>query len=701
MMAFSGLLAEGTGNVSFFGRLHRFRFRRAVFVAQMSSPVAAACSSTNTITSIPQLQKIGNPSAMPPMPLSGNYCLGKPIQANGATIAPIGTSTAPFTGTFDGQGYEISGLTVSGTGIYVGLFAYLGGSGKISNLGLTNLKVMTAPSGGSGYDVGGLAGRNLGTITDCYTTGSVSGTAGNNVSGLNGVAVGGLVGWNFGTITQSYSTASVTSPTTAVVELGGLAGGNSGTISWSHASGPVNWQNTAGSSGSLEIGGLVGQLGDSKYGSTGTIANSYATGMVTSTGSATLAGGLVGAMENSSTITQSYATGSVNAGVGSWAGGLVGLLYSGTISQSFATGSAVAYGDAGGLVGQMNAGTISQSYATGAATTTSSYNVGGLVARSYGGTISQSYATGRVVAAAGGLAGGLLSENGENNVMITNSYWDIWSTGQPTGFYGIGETTAQLKSGLPIGFDPTVWSIIPTVYYPYLQWQIRLSQLTTAFNTAPYGTLKPLENDAGVLIENETCLAVVYTMIALAAGDVTATVRDFWIDGTGANSGPLSPPIALSPSQPYETNKGTKINGKTTILFDSSISSHLNNGLALIGGTINTGSAGHQELHWMLGVGTVTLNGKNFVVANDPWTGTKVAIDLGSTNPTTKGKVTYIMDPNPGRTQFNLLTAVVNKALSQEINADYQTLPIASNGKTSYSALTSFTAQGFVLVSGS
>jgi Immunoglobulin I-set domain/M26 IgA1-specific Metallo-endopeptidase N-terminal region len=182
----------------------------------------AAC--TTKIIDVPGLQAIQSN-------LSGNYCLGQTISANGATIAPIGTSTAPFTGTFDGQGYEISGLTINDTGIYVGLFAYLGAGGQISNLGLTNVSV-TAPSG---YDVGGLVGRNSGTISNSYTTGSVTGTAG-NTNGLNGIAVGGVAGWNFGTITQSYSAASVGSPGTGA-DLGGISGGNDGIISFSYSTG--------------------------------------------------------------------------------------------------------------------------------------------------------------------------------------------------------------------------------------------------------------------------------------------------------------------------------------------------------------------------------------------------------------------------------------------------------------------------------
>ncbi|MEZ2146366.1 GLUG motif-containing protein [Bradyrhizobium sp. DN5] len=181
--------------------------------------------------------------------------VGANIDATGITIAPFGSSSNPFTGTFDGNGHTIN---IVGNGIYVGLFAELGAGGKISNLGLTNLSVSAA----RGYDVGGLVGRNLGKIESSYTTGSISGTAGNFVAGLNGIAIGGVAGWNFGTIKNSYSTATITSDSTIFVDLGGLAGGNSGTIDHSHANGLVLGHSGAYGTGLVEIGGLVGSLGD-------------------------------------------------------------------------------------------------------------------------------------------------------------------------------------------------------------------------------------------------------------------------------------------------------------------------------------------------------------------------------------------------------------------------------------------------------
>jgi filamentous hemagglutinin family protein len=389
--------------------------------------------------------------------LSGTYALGANINAGGAVVAPIGDENHSFQGLFDGQGHTINGLTITSTGIFVGLFAYIAADGTVRNVGLTNLSV-NAPLG---YDVGGLVGRNLGTISGSFTTGSVSGAAGNNIPGLVGIAVGGLAGWNFGTITNSYSTAFVTSPTTIDVYLGGLSGGNTGTIAQSYASGTVS-----GRSGPVEFGGLVGSLGYID-GSSGTITQSYATGAVIAPGNDAAAGGLVGGMSNSSRISQSYATGAVTGGSSSWIGGLVGVQFNGTITRSFATGSATvgADGVAGGLVGQMSAGSIFQSYATGAATAGNSGAAGGLVGVTYGGAITQTYAIGAVSAGSPfGIAGGLTGENG--GALISSSYWDTQTTPQLSNgitFGGVngavGQTTTQLKAGLPAGFDASVWAI--------------------------------------------------------------------------------------------------------------------------------------------------------------------------------------------------------------------------------------------------
>jgi hypothetical protein len=83
--------------------------------------------------------------------------------------------------------------------------------------------------------------------------------------------------------------------------------------------------------------------------------------------------------------------------------------------------------------------------------------------------ISETYATGKVVVGSNGIAGGLVAENA---AITTDSYWDILSTGQAHSSGSAdssGLSTATLKSGLPNGFDSTIWDSNPNINngYPF------------------------------------------------------------------------------------------------------------------------------------------------------------------------------------------------------------------------------------------
>jgi hypothetical protein len=143
---------------------------------------------------------------------------------------PIGS----FTGTFDGQGFEIRDLFINDPdGSSAGLFSEVGQKGVIKDIGVVNAVVT-----GNSY-VGGLVGVNFGTVSNSYSSGNVTGNS----------AVGGLVGDNSdrGTVSNSYSASSVTGN----LGVGGLVGYNvNGTISDCYATGKVT--------GNLLVGGLVG-----------------------------------------------------------------------------------------------------------------------------------------------------------------------------------------------------------------------------------------------------------------------------------------------------------------------------------------------------------------------------------------------------------------------------------------------------------
>ena len=207
--------------------------------------------------------------------------LGKDIDLNGVTnFTPIGTSSSKsFQGTFQGNGYTISNMTISKNENYAGLFGYVGEGATIENVKIENYSIK-----GNKAHVGGLAGYNKGTISKVSTNGTIS----NGQSSNTAAYVGGLVGSNYGTIEKCYTEGKVTSGGTLV---GGLVGKN-------NSGGKIrNCYSTAEIKGYSSVGGLVGN-------NLAAIETSYAIGKVTATGTTTNIGGLVGS--SSGTITDSY-----------------------------------------------------------------------------------------------------------------------------------------------------------------------------------------------------------------------------------------------------------------------------------------------------------------------------------------------------------------------------------------------------------
>ena len=163
---------------------------------------------------------------------------------------------------FNGNGHTISNLNISSAGAGdAGLFARLGGSGRIYAVGLLNPTVRNA--GGVNGGIGALVGRNAGgNIYAAYARGgSVNSTA-------NDARTGGLVGWNSGTITASYSTVTVSGGNGNWSSVGGLVGLNHPGSTWS--AGTINYSYAAGSVSGRTGSGVAARTGClSGYGPTG------------------------------------------------------------------------------------------------------------------------------------------------------------------------------------------------------------------------------------------------------------------------------------------------------------------------------------------------------------------------------------------------------------------------------------------------
>ena len=214
-----------------------------------------------------------------------NITLTADIDLSGTNWTPIGIDyNHRYTGTFDGGGHTITGLTVTGSDQYAGLFGYINSGGKVMNVVLEDVQITSDNSSGS---VGGVAGNSWGTIENCSVSGSVSGTT----------FAGGVVGSQWGgSITGCNSSATVK----GVIFAGGIAGEtNSGaSLTGCYATDDVTVENDG--TNNSHAGGVVG------YNGGGTLTACYATGSVTGSGSGTIYVGGVTGSNNLGILTACY-----------------------------------------------------------------------------------------------------------------------------------------------------------------------------------------------------------------------------------------------------------------------------------------------------------------------------------------------------------------------------------------------------------
>ena len=215
---------------------------------------------------------------------------------------PIGDRWSSYTGTFDGQGYTISGLYFNNpTSSYVGLFGSIGANGKISNVGVLDSYFQFSALGG------GVCGVNYGTVRDCRNTGSVRGFG----------SIGGVCGLNEkgGIIENSFNEGTVSGTGDNAQQVGGVSGYNNGTIK--------SCYNTASVSGKESVGGVCG------FNSVGTTTNCFNEGTVSGQ---TFVGGVCGNGYGVAT-TNCFNEGTVSGQ--SYVGGVCGYGNGGTITNCY------------------------------------------------------------------------------------------------------------------------------------------------------------------------------------------------------------------------------------------------------------------------------------------------------------------------------------------------------------------------------
>lgn len=382
----------------------------ALITALAVIPFTATAVAVNPISSAEQLVTLMNT----PEKWDGAYYLTKDIDLTDIEgQSPIGMLDAPFTGYFDGMGYSIEGLDISGE-MHLGLFGCLDGA-TVKNLSVSGTVVASTTTN---RGVGGLAGVVHGDTVIDNVNSDV-----NVTSGFQGVA--GLVGHVYtdendcveirnctttGTVTALRGAANLVglitlggaAETDAVIENGKV------TISNCYSSGDVIYSSDNGYS---QCGGMIGNI--FVYNASGfavdiedcvnasTVTHSNKTGA--------RVGGVVGWLDASSSKAATTDTGSVNIRrcvntadiVGSQSvGGIVGYVTMNT-STEFAVS----------IIECVNNGNISTNHGT----TTSSMYAGGIAGDLLGGDIAISNCANCGTIKATKALGGIIGRNQKAN----------------------------------------------------------------------------------------------------------------------------------------------------------------------------------------------------------------------------------------------------------------------------------------------
>lgn len=166
-----------------------------------------------------------------------NCTLTENINLTGKEWTPVGNSFQTYNGTFDGQGYSITGLNASS------LFGGIGESATVKNLQLVDVKLNE-----SGGATAGIVVNNYGTIMACSMTGEIS--AYSFTSGIANFNLGtivacwfsgtlkenegyGIVAFNYGTITACFWDGNTTN---------GYRSNEGGTVEATKVEGTITWQ---------------------------------------------------------------------------------------------------------------------------------------------------------------------------------------------------------------------------------------------------------------------------------------------------------------------------------------------------------------------------------------------------------------------------------------------------------------------------
>jgi hypothetical protein len=172
---------------------------------------------------------------------------------NDGEWVPIGDGTVPFSGTFDGQGYEIQNLKVTGNLYrYTGLFGYVY-EGTIKNVGITDTNINSRHNESfvKSY-AGGIIGVAYDAlIENCYNTGSI-------IFSSFGPDAGGIAGMSVSSIfLNCYNTGDVQASSYYPAHAGGIVGNSLSTVENCYNLGNITAMSVSGDS---YAGGIIGSF---------------------------------------------------------------------------------------------------------------------------------------------------------------------------------------------------------------------------------------------------------------------------------------------------------------------------------------------------------------------------------------------------------------------------------------------------------
>lgn len=376
-------VTQSFGTRPFCNEINRIDVSRYQALSSVSTPASTLAAGTYAINTAADLKRLAEWTNQGYIVSGNTFIMGADIDLSGVNNwTPIGnTASRSFKGNFNGNGYEVQNLRISGGDYANGLFGYMDGDVKF--LGITGLNIDNCTADNVGGLVGVLGANK--TINNCYVRGSITSKSSDYV--------GGLVGKMSSDSVIKYSNVNITisNNTTSSSYYGGLVGIAIGSIlvQNSYAKGAIS--QTSGYRYGC-IGGLIGTNDSSTRGSQSILSCFTDMSIASNTYMGGLYGRVIGNDDYYSTIiiSDTKAGGTItNYEQSSYgticASGMIGLVEAAWTGNDSYRGAYVS------IINSTTAVNFNIN-STNSSTSSNDFYVGGVIARQLGGDYGTNYA---------------------------------------------------------------------------------------------------------------------------------------------------------------------------------------------------------------------------------------------------------------------------------------------------------------------